>query len=181
MSWQECFCGRGDYDPERYNSCYECFMDRRADYLSCIWCGRWHSPRFVACFNCRQLSNRDEASIALRQLILFRDNYRCQRCDAREGDSQYDPILGRDAFALLQVDHIKPCAYGGTADEWNLQVLCGVCNRAKGANWFPGSEWAGMKTRLCSRYFLIAPTYFDTAERARFMDAVHTYRERGHW
>lgn len=179
--WQECPCGRGGYDPEQYSSCYQCFIDRRADYLSCIWCGRWHSPRFVACYHCRQSGDRDEASIALRQLILHRDGHRCQRCDAREGDPRYDPNLDREVFASLQIDHIKPCARGGTADEWNLQVLCGVCNRTKGAHWSPSSEWADMKTALCRRYFLIAPTYFGDAEHTRFLADVHRYRKQKTW
>ena len=40
----------------------------------------------------------------------------------------------------LHVDHILPCAEGGTADPWNLQVLCVVCNVAKGPEWWSGSR-----------------------------------------
>lgn len=42
--------------------------------------------------------------------------------------------------AKLHIDHIRPCSKDGTADPWNLQVLCGVCNIAKGNDWWAGSR-----------------------------------------
>lgn len=34
----------------------------------------------------------------------------------------------------LEVDHIFPYSLGGPSELWNLQVLCGPCNRRKGAD-----------------------------------------------
>jgi hypothetical protein len=42
-------------------------------------------------------------------------------------------VLCGDAFEL-QFDHVIPVALGGAATVENLQVLCGPCNRAKGAD-----------------------------------------------
>src|SRR5215475_9226220 len=172
----ECYCGRGRYPRCQYSSCYECFLDRRADHVSCVFCGKWHSPQFDTCFKCRpETRGRDDAALALRQLILARDSYTCQNCDAREGDVQVDPRRSRPAclpicylthehrltddpgliHATLQVDHIVPCAKGGTADEWNLHVLCGLCNAAKGAAWYVGCRYEDWRTELCRKYFLI--------------------------
>jgi 5-methylcytosine-specific restriction endonuclease McrA len=120
--FEHCDCGRGYYDPSEYSTCYECFQDRRSDYMSCIFCGKWHSPKFDTCFDCRRVSQRDEAGRALRFEILIRDNFTCREpgCGSQE---------------QLQIDHIKPCDSGGTADPWNLQVLCHECNRMKGRTW----------------------------------------------
>jgi len=184
-----CECGRGDYCRNDYSSCYDCFLDRRSEYVTCIYCGRWHSPDFDTCFSCRP-HGRDEAATALKLVILTRDSFRCRYCGAREGDLQEDPRLARPKCPLactaehnhrrackkgcdkrhshrrpgddnlcqpdcstphthlikdddgiraakLHIDHIKPCAVGGTADPWNLQTLCGVCNIGKGSEWWP--------------------------------------------
>src|SRR5712692_4989320 len=45
----------------------------------------------------------------LRQQILERDNYTCQRCGAKDN---------------LAIDHIKPVLHGGETERDNLQVLC---------------------------------------------------------
>lgn len=187
-----CECGRASYHSCAYISCYDCFLDRRAEYAQCIYCDRWHSPEFDTCFDC-SMHGRDEASRDLKLVILGRDGFRCRYCGVTEGDLQYDPRLVRpkclpscDAQhnhryacaekcgrkhkhrtagdygicqpdcarehghlakddngirpAKLHIDHIMPCAKGGTADPWNLQVLCGVCNIAKGSDWLPYSR-----------------------------------------
>lgn len=197
----QCGCGRGRFASCHYQSCFDCFLDRRAEYVQCVFCGKWHSPLFDTCFTCRQLPDRDEAGKALRQLILWRDDYRCQNCQAREGDERYDPRTIRSACSVncetkhahrsvasdgmvyvnLQVDHIIPCSAGGTADEWNLRVLCNVCNAAKGAFWYVGCGYEDIRTELCRRYFLLGRSYFRADAYSRFQREVRRWRRTGTW
>ena len=58
----------------------------------------------------------------LRFEILKRDGFRCTYCGA-----------GRAQAAVLQVDHIKPKAAGGTDDPKNLTTACADCNGGKAA------------------------------------------------
>ncbi|WP_295081893.1 HNH endonuclease signature motif containing protein [Ruminococcus sp.] len=58
----------------------------------------------------------------LRQLIIKRDNYTCQKC------GKYMP----DEVGL-HVDHIIAIKNGGKTVESNLQVLCDKCNYRKGS------------------------------------------------
>ena len=37
-------------------------------------------------------------------------------------------------FREMQVDRNVPGAYGGVYSRGNVQLMCGPCNRAKGAN-----------------------------------------------
>ncbi len=55
----------------------------------------------------------------LRFQILERDGFACRSCGAKN---------------CLEIDHIIPKSKGGLTIESNLQVLCGDCNRGKGAN-----------------------------------------------
>lgn len=200
--WRDCDCGRGRYRPCKHRSCYECFLDRLSGYRQCIFCGQWHAEVFDTCFKCRpETRGRDDAARALRQLILWRDDFRCQYCGALEGEMRIDPRLVRPAcrpdcpmthnhrlkdddglrHTLLHIDHIVPCARGGRADEWNLQALCFVCNVAKGATWYAGSRHDRARTSLCRRYFLIAREYFNPPELERFLDEVVAYRATRTW
>jgi 5-methylcytosine-specific restriction endonuclease McrA len=54
----------------------------------------------------------------VRRVVWERDGGRCVTCGA-----DFD----------LQYDHVIPHALGGAGTEANLQLLCGDCNRAKGA------------------------------------------------
>jgi 5-methylcytosine-specific restriction endonuclease McrA len=61
---------------------------------------------------------RDVVPRPVRQAVWERDGGRCVQCGA---DFE------------LQFDHVIPVALGGASTVENLQVLCGPCNRAKGA------------------------------------------------
>ena len=70
---------------------------------------------------------REQASLARREplprdirlSVWRRDRGRCRECG-----SGFD----------LQYDHVIPVALGGASSVDNLQLLCGDCNRAKGAS-----------------------------------------------
>jgi 5-methylcytosine-specific restriction endonuclease McrA len=67
--------------------------------------------------------------------------------------------------ARLHIDHVLPCAKGGTADPWNLQVLCGVCNIAKGADWAPGSRHHNARRLLIAAYMTYLNDWLDDDQR----------------
>ena len=55
----------------------------------------------------------------VQHLVFLRDGGRCMTC-ASSTD--------------LQFDHVIPSSFGGGSSEDNLQLLCGPCNRRKGAS-----------------------------------------------
>jgi 5-methylcytosine-specific restriction endonuclease McrA len=55
----------------------------------------------------------------VKQLVWRRDRGQCRLCGAN---------------TELQFDHIIPLSKGGATTEENLQILCGPCNRRKGAS-----------------------------------------------
>lgn len=61
----------------------------------------------------------------LRQQILERDHYTCQKCG---NNRMKEPNL------LLEIDHIIPVSKGGLTEPNNLQTLCWKCNRSKSNN-----------------------------------------------
>lgn len=67
----------------------------------------------------RQESGRRGIPEDLRLLVWQRDSGKCAKCGST---------------SELQFDHIIPVALGGATSEENLQVLCGPCNRSKGAS-----------------------------------------------
>jgi len=225
---EECACGRESYCAERHSSCYQCFLDRRADFVNCIYCDRWHSPDFDTCFQCRP-QGRDEAAVELKRVILTRDGFRCRYCGAAEGELQVDPRLIRPKCpplclvehnhrwpckpkcskphkhrsagdrgtcqpycstphshlikdddgtrpVRLHVDHIQPCSKDGTADPWNLQTLCGVCNISKGNDWWAGSRHWNARRLIMAAYltylwdFLAADQKEDLAIEVEFYE-----------
>lgn len=56
----------------------------------------------------------------VRIAVAARDGGRCRQCGAG-----YD----------LQFDHIIPVSRGGSSSADNVQILCGTCNRTKGARY----------------------------------------------
>jgi hypothetical protein len=152
VSWILCDCGRGEYEEEEYSSCYACYQDRLEDYDQCIWCSRWHSPRYSTCFQCRAQYGRDEAGQALKLAILMRDDFMCQQ-------------LGCGSRHRPEVDHIFPCFEGGTADVWNLQVLCHDHNKMKGRTWYYRSSHWDRRVALMHRYFTYWWDWIDDEDR----------------
>lgn len=61
---------------------------------------------------------RGHISDEVKQFIWQRDRGRCRNCGSN---------------TELQFDHIIPVAMGGSSEAENLQLLCGPCNRMKGA------------------------------------------------
>jgi len=59
----------------------------------------------------------------LKQLVWLRDGGRCRGCGST---------------VELQFDHIVPLSIGGASSAENLQLLCGPCNRRKGAGLITG-------------------------------------------
>jgi 5-methylcytosine-specific restriction endonuclease McrA len=55
----------------------------------------------------------------VKQLVWQRDKGRCRHCGSN---------------TELQFDHVIPWSMGGSNTEDNLQILCGPCNRRKGAS-----------------------------------------------
>jgi 5-methylcytosine-specific restriction endonuclease McrA len=147
------------YDSEKYSSCYYCYLERRRDYIDCIFCGRWHSPAYDTCFKCRQITDRDEAGRELRRSILIRDSFECRYC----GDDQN-----------LEVDHIKPCKSGGKADPWNLQILCSECNWLKGSTWWESDTCAYYRDRqeVVHAYYTYLWQYLTQEEQTRLQRDV---------
>lgn len=66
----------------------------------------------------RQAIQRRRIPDDVKLYVMARDGGQCQGCG---GTSD------------LQYDHIIPVAMGGSNNEENLQILCGPCNRRKGA------------------------------------------------
>ena len=65
-------------------------------------------------------NQRKQMTPQLRQQIIQRDNYTCQKCGKHMSDG-----VG------LQIDHIIPISKGGKTVASNLQVLCSKCNGSK--------------------------------------------------
>lgn len=63
---------------------------------------------------------RAKVTVKLRDEVMKRDNFKCQRCGTTKDDG-----------VLLHVDHIKPISKGGKTELSNLQVLCDRCNLGK--------------------------------------------------
>lgn len=63
-------------------------------------------------------SQRGAIPTDVKQLVWHRDGGACRMCGSN---------------VELQFDHIIPVSVGGSSTEDNLQVLCGPCNRRKGA------------------------------------------------
>jgi hypothetical protein len=59
----------------------------------------------------------------VRDRVRLRAGNRCEYCLAHQDH----------VFDILEIDHIVPTSSGGSDDEGNLCLSCGLCNRYKGA------------------------------------------------
>lgn len=66
-------------------------------------------------------AKRKNLSKGLRFDVFKRDQFTCQYCGQKPPD------------VVLQVDHIRPVALGGTNDVLNLVTSCEACNQGKKA------------------------------------------------
>lgn len=67
------------------------------------------------------MTERKSIRNSVRFEVFKRDKFKCQYCGAEAPQ------------AVLEVDHIKPVAEGGTNDIINLVTACWTCNSGKGA------------------------------------------------
>ena len=65
------------------------------------------------------MAKRTQIPKSVRFEVFKRDKFTCQYCGASAPD------------VILEVDHIKPVAKGGTNDILNLVTACRDCNRGK--------------------------------------------------
>lgn len=136
---------------------YDAMLNRAADYPVCfgrvgerdywLFQNRWHwdndglnAEQVYAMLVTRQQRsqatiNRAQTMVAMqhaptptvrgaiaadiKQFVWTRDGGCCRQCGAN---------------VELQFDHVIPVAYGGASTPDNLQILCGPCNRRKGAS-----------------------------------------------
>ena len=82
------------------------------------------------------MAERKSLSKKLRYEVLKRDKFTCQYCGRMSPD------------VILEVDHIKPVAKGGTDDLINLITSCRDCNRGKGKT--PLSDDTALKKQQAS-------------------------------
>ncbi len=72
----------------------------------------------VAAGSTPQRLSRGQIPDDVKQYVFTRDEGRCRSCGST---------------SELQFDHVVPVALGGSSSADNLQILCGPCNRRKGA------------------------------------------------
>lgn len=68
---------------------------------------------------------RKNLPIGTRRRVMERDGFACVDCGRNPRNNP---------GCILEVDHRVPIAKGGSNDDSNLQTLCDLCNRGKGAN-----------------------------------------------
>lgn len=115
------------YSADTYASRYGSWR-RALEVFSRQSCGRFKLKRsglpVIPRTAGRKRKTPKKVSLAVRYLILMRDNFRCVLCGA-------SPAITRGV--VLHIDHIKPVSSGGETIPSNLQTLCRDCNLGKGA------------------------------------------------
>ena len=100
-------------------------LKKERDHQSCRVFGH-DCPVFYVAEPCtetkelRNISRRIPRPVQFR--VLKRENQICMECGVSVRDAE------------IHFDHIIPWSKGGASDEANIRLLCGPCNRAKGAD-----------------------------------------------
>ena len=74
----------------------------------------------------------------VREGVRLRAGNRCEYCLAHQDH----------VFDILEIDHILPISRGGSDDEGNLCLACGLCNRYKGTQFEGEDPHSGQTTDL---------------------------------
>lgn len=113
------------------------------------------------------MGERQPIGKKLRFEVFKRDKFKCQYCGRMSPD------------VILEVDHIKPVAEGGTNDLLNLITSCRDCNRGKGKTRISDeSELKKQQTQI--------QELAERREQIEFMaefrkDLVAFYKEQAEW
>jgi hypothetical protein len=84
-------------------------------------------------------------SARLRNEVLERDGFTCQRCGHGPGDA--DPLnLARKV--RLHIDHVIPVSQGGTDERDNLQTVCSACNQGRANVQAPSEDARNIIARI---------------------------------
>lgn len=84
-------------------------------------------------------------SARLRNEILERNGFTCQRCGNGPGDP--DPT-NPNRKVRLHIDHVVPISQGGTDDRSNLQVVCSACNQGRANVQAPSEDARNIIARI---------------------------------
>lgn len=86
-----------------------------------------------------------DISARLRNEILERNGFTCQRCGAAAGDP--DP-LNLHRKVRLHIDHIIPLSQGGASERDNLQTVCSACNLGRANVQAPSEDARNLIARI---------------------------------
>lgn len=84
-------------------------------------------------------------SARLRNEILERNGFTCQRCGATAGDPN---PLNPSRKVRLHIDHLVPISQGGTDDKDNLQAVCSTCNQGRANVQAPSEDARNLVARI---------------------------------
>lgn len=84
-------------------------------------------------------------SARLRNEILERNGFTCQRCGSGPGDP--DP-LNPNRKVRLHIDHVVPISQGGADDKSNLQTVCSACNQGRANVQAPSEDARNIIARI---------------------------------
>ena len=110
---------------KNHNKYVEKGLSRKQKVKNCIGCGVFFKSALLYQSYCSKkcrLNSRKSVfdNFELREYILERDNYTCQKCKLQIGD-----------LSQFHVHHKKPLYKGGKHVEENVTTLCKKCHRGE--------------------------------------------------